>query len=181
MKILLKSCLSLHAGDSQSFLASRYFITNHICLVPNFDAVDVTTANTCDWNNSSQHWIWTKHGQLLNLHTLKCIQTSNIPVFHWAGKRYQKVWLTACNASDSRQTWECLGKNGLVRLKYQKLPRYLNYGNVHFYVIAYSGTGPFSRWTRYSSHQPLCSSVSTYHGANKIFARNIHLGYIMKN
>ncbi|XP_028409325.1 uncharacterized protein LOC114531928 isoform X2 [Dendronephthya gigantea] len=155
--------LSLSLDDSQSFLANRFMDTLNNCLVPYFDAVSVTTADTCDLNNTNQHWIWTKHGQLLNVYTLKCLQTSNIPVFKW----YPKVRLTKCNASDSRQVWTCLKEKGLVRLRYLKQPRYLNYGNVLFYVIVFRGTGIFSQWKRYSTKQPLCSSVSAYHGCYK--------------
>ncbi len=153
---------SFFTGDSHSFLA--YHQHSHNCMVPLSDAVsaDLTVAK-CDVNNIRQHWIWTKHNQMFNLYTLKCLQTAEIPVFR--GK-YPKVSLTSCNASDSKQMWECwpkgTWKKGLVYLKYEKA--YLNFGNVRKYVIVYSGTGRYSVWKRYQSDRLFCSSVSAYHG-----------------
>lgn len=130
---------------------------------PLSNAVPDLTVDTCDVNNTQQHWIWTKHNQILNLHTLKCLQTSEIPVFQ---QTFPKVSLASCNASDSKQIWQCQGKHGLVYLKYEKA--YLNFGNVQTYVIVYSGTGAYSLWKRYQSDRLFCFSVSAYHGKSKL-------------
>ena len=119
------------------------------------------TMESCDQSNVKQHWIWTKHNQIFNLHTLKCLLTSEIPVFR---DKYSKVSLASCNASDSKQIWECKTE-WLVYLEYEKA--YLNYGNSGKNIIVYSGDRIFSHWKRYHTDDQFCSSVSTYNGKTK--------------
>ena len=152
-----------YTGDNNSFLAYNHEWDR--CIIPLHDAVPDVTAQKCSVSNIQQHWIWTKYNQLLNLHALKCIQTSEIPVF-W--NKYPKVSLTSCNASDPKQIWQCRPENeDLVYLAYEM--GYLNYGNERkdpnaYRVIVYSGSRSYSWWKRYQSQGPLCSTASKYHG-----------------
>ena len=149
-----------YTGGINSFLAYNRFWDS--CIIPLVDAVPDVTAETCSVQNVQQHWIWTKYNQLFNLHTLKCLQTSEVLVFKRNNRNYPKVSLTSCNASDPKQIWECQPDNeDLVYLAYED--GYLNYGNEKkdpnaYRVIVYSGSGLYSRWKRYQSKGPLCSS-----------------------
>ena len=156
-----------YTGDNNSFLA--YNAHWGRCIIPLLYAVPDVTAQKCSVHSIQQHWIWTKYNQLLNLNALKCIQTSEIRVpIILSFAKYPKVSLTSCNASDPKQIWQCLpGKEDLVYLAYEK--GYLNYGNERkdpnaYRVIVYSGSSLYSRWKRYQSQGPLCSTASTYHG-----------------
>ena len=156
VSVILHMHLS-YTGDSQSFLA--YNSAQEKCIMPLVDGAPDVTAQPCSTSNIQQHWIWTKYNQLLNLHALKCVQTSEILVFK---NNYPKVSLTSCNASDPKQIWKC-EENELVYLAYEKA--YLNYGNIQTYVIVYSGKRAFSKWKRYRAQSTsLCSSTSTYQG-----------------
>ena len=151
--------LSVSLDDSDSFLAKHSWGS---CMVPLPSDQAGLTVDTCDVSNTRQHWIWTKNNQLLNIHTVKCLQTSEIPIFR---EKYPKVSLTPCNASDLKQIWKCRPKSSLFYLEYEKA--YLNFGNVQKYVIVYSGTWLYSWWGRYQTDQSLCSSITAYHGCYK--------------
>lgn len=159
VSVILHTHLS-YTGDNESFLV--YNSNRNSCIVPLVDGAPDVTAQPCSKSNIQQHWIWTKYNQLLNLHALKCVQTSEILAFEHGGNNYPKVSLTSCNASDPKQIWECEG-NELVYLAFEKA--YLNYGNIETYVIVFSGKGAYSKWERYQPQSPsLCSSISTYQG-----------------
>ena len=158
VSVILHMHLS-YTGDSQSFLA--YNSARNRCIIPLVDGAPDVTAQPCSTSNIQQHWIWTKYNQLLNLHALKCVQTSELEILVF-GHNYPKVSLTSCNASDPKQIWKCEG-NKLVYLAYEKA--YLNYGNTKTYVIVFSGKLFYSWWKRYQpQNTSLCSSTSTYQG-----------------
>ena len=170
VSVILHMHLS-YTGDSQSFLV--YNSARNRCIIPLVDGAPDVTAQPCSTSNIQQHWIWTKYNQLLNLHALKCVQTSEILVYKHGFKNYPKVSLTSCNASDPKQIWECEG-NELVYLAYEKA--YLNYGNIKTYVIVFSGKLGYSKWTRYQAQSTsLCSSTSTYRGKSNRHNSSSHV------
>ena len=145
-------------GKQDWFLA--YHVQWKLCLEPRLDMRNLRLTN-CYYGNRAQQWMWTKHGQLLNVKTRKCLQTSGVIIFLY-NRPHPKVVLAHCKAVDVRQNWQCQGKNGLFYLKYHDA--YLNYDKSRHYVIVFKGTELGGLWTRYGSNESLCSSVSRNKG-----------------
>ena len=158
-----------YPGGNLSFLV--YQRSMKVCmhpLAPSTYPSYVTASKSCDVSNITQHWIWTKNMQLLNLFTLKCLQMSDVYLrVPTRRNSYPRLALDFCNASNSRQLWRCGGRRKHVFvLRSAKTKKYMNFGNTNQYVILYDVDGGWSIWSRNppSNDKTLCDHSSSYNG-----------------
>ena len=106
----------------------------------------------CNSSARSQRWLWTKHGQLLNLDNWQCITAA------WKvhKRNYYFLSLTKCLGNNKNQVWNCQ-QNDPYYIWQQQSRGYLHYGNFYYYITSYQEKSKALKWKRYGSNQTLCS------------------------
>ena len=106
----------------------------------------------CNSSVFTQRWLWTKHGQLLNLDTLQCATAA----WRILEDKYYILLLEKCRENDKRQVWKCR-QNDPYYIWQQQSGGYLHYGNYYSYITSYEEKSESLKWKRYGSSQTLCS------------------------
>uniref|UniRef100_A0ABM5FQS2 Macrophage mannose receptor 1-like n=1 Tax=Pogona vitticeps TaxID=103695 RepID=A0ABM5FQS2_9SAUR len=123
------------------------------------------TGASCHPDDRAQHFQLLSGGLLRHVASQLCVAAPGV-------KNKQALLLKRCNAGSPLQRWECRDHD-LLALEGEAL--YFNYGNsVKQLVILYSGSGPWSRWLVYGSHNNVCNPVCTSLGRDWTFFQGKH-------
>ena len=124
--------------------------SNKRCITYNQLNQNIAAAE-CNSTDPFQKWIWTWHGQLYHVKTLKCIQQlQNSTSPHWY------LGLEECNMSETKQKWLCHGDHIKTKDIIDQ--------DGHIIYMAFKNkmlklTKEFpTHWGRYGVQQRVCSS-----------------------